>query len=301
MQRFKQQVMNGVPAARADRDSVYWKKDSDVPDYSEQIDKQMELNREFQADALAAYQQAQTDTLMETKRQYDEMAPLIKDVTKAQTGIMEDARAQGNDYYNYMKDTYRPIEQGLIKDANDYNSKGMRDQLAGKAAADVEGQAAIQKQASAREMARMGVNPNSGRFRGMDAARGLQTAGMRAGAMTGARERAEQIGYARKLDVVGMGRGLPGASTAAYGAATGAGNSAVGNQTTGANFAMNGLNTANNYAVGGANVNLNAGQNTLSNLTSLQGQSIQANANKTNGTDLLGMIGGAWAGSGFDT
>jgi hypothetical protein len=45
--------------------------------------------------------------------------------------------------------------------------------------------------------------------------------------MTGARNQAEQIGFARRLDVTGLGRNLAGASTAAYQGATGAGSAGI--------------------------------------------------------------------------
>jgi hypothetical protein len=55
----------------------------------------------------------------------------------------------------------------------------------------------------------------------------LGLAANRANAMTGARNQAEQIGFARRLDVTGLGRNLAGASTAAYQGATGAGSAGV--------------------------------------------------------------------------
>ena len=83
----------------------------------------------------------------------------------------------------------------------------------------------------------MGANPNSGRFAGMQNATGLQQAAMRANAMTGARNQAQQMGYARKLDAAGLGRGLAGASIAAYGGANQAGSMAGGNaQSAGMNY-----------------------------------------------------------------
>jgi hypothetical protein len=45
--------------------------------------------------------------------------------------------------------------------------------------------------------------------------------------MTGARNQAEQMGFARRMDVTGLGRGLGGAAVGAYGAATGAGSAGM--------------------------------------------------------------------------
>jgi hypothetical protein len=55
----------------------------------------------------------------------------------------------------------------------------------------------------------------------------LGLAANRANAMTGARNQAEQIGFARRLDVTGLGRNLAGASTAAYQGANAAGSAGV--------------------------------------------------------------------------
>jgi hypothetical protein len=55
----------------------------------------------------------------------------------------------------------------------------------------------------------------------------LGLAAGRANAMTGARNQAEQIGFARRLDVTGLGRNLAGASTAAYQGANAAGSAGI--------------------------------------------------------------------------
>jgi hypothetical protein len=61
----------------------------------------------------------------------------------------------------------------------------------------------------------------------MQAQGNLGLAAQRANAMTGARTQAEQLGFARRMDVTGLGRGLAGASTAAYGGATSAGSAGM--------------------------------------------------------------------------
>jgi hypothetical protein len=87
-------------------------------------------------------------------------------------------------------------------------------------------------------MRSMGVNPNSGAAVAANAQANLGLAANRAAAMTGTRMQADQLGYARKLDAAGLGRNLPGASTAAYGSATNAG-------TAGAGVAANFMNASN--------------------------------------------------------
>jgi hypothetical protein len=78
-------------------------------------------------------------------------------------------------------------------------------------------------------MASMGVNPNSGRFAGANAANNLGLAANKANAMTSTRDKAEQLGWAKMLDATGLGRNLPGASSGAYAGALNAGNSAGNN------------------------------------------------------------------------
>ena len=162
------------------------------------------------------------------RQQYDDLAPILRGIAGTQQAAQEQQMAQAKDYYDYMRSTYRPVEQGLVQQAQKFNTEQYREQLASQAAADA-GRAFAQTQAaSQRAMAGMGVNPNSGRFASMQTQSNLGLAAQRAAAMTGTRQQASQMGYARMLDAAGLGRGLSGASTAAYQGATGAG-SAAGN------------------------------------------------------------------------
>ena len=72
------------------------------------------------------------------------------------------------------------------------------------------GELAAAKEATARDLTSMGVNPNDSRF--VAAERGLDVAGagqIAAGANT-ARTAARNLGFAKRKDVVGMGMGIPG-------------------------------------------------------------------------------------------
>lgn len=160
------------------------------------------------------------------QQQYAEMAPLLKGIAQTQQAAQQQQMAQAQDYYDYMRSTYRPVEQSLVQQAQKFNTEQYREQLASQAAADA-GRAFAQTQAaSQRAMGAMGINPNSGRFASMQNQANLGLAAQRAAAMTGTRQQAQQMGYARMLDAAGLGRGLSGASTAAYQGAVGAGNAA---------------------------------------------------------------------------
>ena len=197
------------------------KKNNAAPDYTPLANASNAAN--------AKMSQLGQDQLDFAKKQYETNNPLMQDIARKQGLAMDQQLAQGKDYYDYNKSTFRPLEQKMVADAQTFDTDAYRNQLATKASADAGLAFSQQNQSNERRMASMGVNPNSGRFQGMAQQSGLMQAGAKAGMMTGARERAQQTGYARKLDAVGMGRGLAGASTAAYGSAMNAGNSAVGN------------------------------------------------------------------------
>lgn len=165
------------------------------------------------------------------QQQYNEFAPYLKEIANSQVGMQNEMLAQARDYYDYQKNTFRPVEQSIVDDAMRFSTEAHREEQARYAAADVAKADAAQKASSARAMASMGVNPNSGRFAAINKAGDLAAAAGRAQAMTGAREKAMAMGHAAKMDAAGMGRGLSGASLASYGAAMQAGNSAAGNYT----------------------------------------------------------------------
>ena len=116
--------------------------------------------------------------------------------------------------------------------------------MAQKAAADVAQAFQGAQGISMREASRRGINPNSGAFGAASNANALRLAAATAGAQTGAHSQAEQMGYARKLDAVGLGRNLAGASTAAYQGATNAGSAGANTSMAGGNQYMAGLNQA---------------------------------------------------------
>jgi hypothetical protein len=95
-----------------------------------------------------------------------------------------------------------------------------------------------------RALASRGVSPNSGAALASQSQGNLGLAAQRANAMTGARTQAEQLGFARRMDVTGLGRGLAGASTAAYQGATGAGSAGMTSAMAPGNQYMQGMQQA---------------------------------------------------------
>lgn len=204
---------------------------------------------------LAAVSQAQLDF---AKQQYADILPIARQIANQQMAAQQQQMAQAQDYYNYQQQTFRPLEQGLVRDAQRFNTADYRNQLASQAAAASAQAFGNIQNASNRAMGSMGINPNSGRFAGITAQNNLGLAAQRANAMTGARQQAEQMGWARQMDVSGLGRNLPSASLAAYQGASGAGTSGINTYMAPGNQYQAGLANAGNSAAGVLNAQTNA-------------------------------------------
>lgn len=165
------------------------------------------------------------DQLAESRRQYDLNRETSDKVVGSQLDLMEQAKAQGDDYYAYMKEKARPVEDALNAEAMAAGSEAKQQEAADRAVADSQGSFTRTMNQALRQGKRYGVTPSS-----IVAQIGVPQAAATAAAATGARLNEKNLGYAKKLDVAGMYRGLPGASQGAYSVSTNAGNSATANQ-----------------------------------------------------------------------
>jgi len=243
--------------------------------------------------ANLSYQLGQ-DQLAFEKRQYDELMPLARQVSASQIAAQDEQMRQARDYYNYQTGTFRPLEQGLVADATRFSTEGYREQLAAQAAAAAGRAFGVTQDAASRAAAARGVNPNSGAGMAMQSQNMLGLSAQRAAAMTGARQQAEQLGYARKLDVAGIGRNLAGASTAAYSGATGAGSAGLTSaMAPGAQFSTGAARAANTMTTGAGQAITGYG-GLYSGATSMANAAMQEQAGMTG--SLLGMAGTLGAG-----
>jgi hypothetical protein len=223
-------------------------------------------------------EQVAREQLNFARQQYADLRPIAQEIAGLQAGAQRQQMEQAGDYYDYMQETFRPVEQSLVAQAQEFNTDAYRQQMAQQAST-AAARAFEQSQAmTGRSLAARGVNPASGAARGADRATSLQQAAMRTQAMTGSRQQAEQMGYARMLDAAGLGRGLAGASAAAYAGATGAGTAGMGTY----------MAPGNQYQAGLAN----AGQ-TFGNMANMQNQAfMQSQANEAG---MFGSLIGAGA------
>lgn len=157
----------------------------------------------------------------------DELRSISSEMAKSQVDASRQNQAYADDYYGYMKNTFRPVERGIVQEADRYNVEAERERQALAAASDVEGAAANRRTQLARSLSAMGVNPNSGRFAALNQDASIMDAATRAGAMTKARTNAEQLGWAKRMDAASLGRNLPANQATSQGLALTAGRSAI--------------------------------------------------------------------------
>lgn len=233
------------------------------------------------------------------KQLYDDSAPDRKAaiaranlVSDKQLSAMDQQSALTNDYANYQKTAFRPLELGIIDDAQKFDTEKQQEIDAGKAVSDVNQSFSAARDATSRNMARMGVNPGSGAYiAGQQDLEAKQALAQIQG-MNGAREKARTLGYARKMDAANLGRNLASNQATSAGVALNQGNSAVANGQVAGNVAAQGAQMMNSGYAGAQN-GLAGAANTYGNIANLQ-----MKANQDPGlAGTLGALGGQYLGS----
>jgi hypothetical protein len=149
-------------------------------------------------------------------------------VAGAQVDTMRLQNEISRDYWNYSKETFRPLEQGIVKDAQEYDTAERREAEAARGVADVETQISGARDAQNRASMRRGVNPNSGNATAMNNQMSMASASAKAAAAGAGRDKVETQGFARRMDAASLGRGLPSAQATAASLGINAGNAAAG-------------------------------------------------------------------------
>ena len=239
------------------------------------------------------------EQLAEAQRQYDINRAVAEPVVKAQLGLMASQQQQGDDYYKYMTDTYRPLERGMVSQATAEGSDARMEEMAAQAAADARRGQTQQSNMIARQGLRYGYSPS--KMATMQAQLAGANSSAVAGAMTGARNQQRNLGWARQLDAAGLGRNLPGASQGAYGTMLNSGNSAVSNVMQPGNALMMGAAQGAGMQQQGIGQQMTGLGGILSAQGSYNNMLAQRDANSGGGMGAMlgaaGQIGAAYAGS----
>lgn len=131
-----------------------------------------------------------------------------------------DQTALASDQWNYYKQNFQPLESSLATEAKNYGSPEEMEKAAADAHSDVTRAFAAQRDTAARNARSFGLDPSSGRY--VDASRelALNEASSDAGAQNIARQGIKNLAFGKKLDVIGIGKGLPASASAGLNAAS---------------------------------------------------------------------------------
>lgn len=150
----------------------------------------------------------------------DEQFALDKEMQAKQIAAADKAMAE----YNRAA----PIREAIYNEAQNYDTAANKERIASEAIGDTKQAFGIQAQDQARKMESYGINPSSGQYRGMANANSVLQAATEASAATRARNAAEQLGWAKKMDAIGVSQGQFGNQATSTGLALNAGNQALG-------------------------------------------------------------------------
>lgn len=169
-------------AETAERQQKWWEEEV-YPWYKDSTEKQNALQEKLVNSSL-------------------EDAEWWREYTKTQT---DKANAIRDEYYDHWKNDYKPIENQLISDAQKFNTDAYAEQQAQAAIGDVASQYANQRQQSALNMSKYGIDPSSGQFMGQMNALGINQAAATAAASNAARQAAVQLGWDKNLQLANLG------------------------------------------------------------------------------------------------
>lgn len=214
----------------------------------------------------------QTDIWPTMKEQVERQEGRADEQFALDRQIQDKQSAIADEEYARRRDVFRPIEDAQIAEA--MKAGGAEDQEKYAALALGDTRLATDRQANMLEMQQrsFGIDPTSGRYQGMMRAGGVDNAAMEAAAATRARQAAEQLGWAKRMDAIGMGAGQfgnqatsTGLALNAGGAAMNAGQTNIGNYgamsgalNSSAGTAMSGWNSVGTLGVNKYNADVNA-------------------------------------------
>lgn len=172
-------------------------------------------------------------------------------LTNATVSSMEKQSAMADEQYGFWKDTYKPVEEQAVKDAQNYDSQENIQRRSGIAAANVNQQFSNAAGQNARLLSRYGLNPNSSAFARENAKLTNSEALASAGAQTGAAFDTMDKAIALRAGATQTGRGLNNTALGAFAGSTNSANTAgnisaqgMGVAAQGAGIMGQGFNTA---------------------------------------------------------
>ena len=258
------------------------------------------------AESARLSKEAADNQLAFSKDQYEFLKPYVQKqleigqaVAAQQQADSAKASNRADQQWSQYQTTFQPIEEKMAQEAMDYGSEADQERATGQAAADVSQQFQSQRAAAQRQLASMGVKPNSGAFMAQNRESDAAEAAARAAAMTGTRQAVKDKGVSLRAGAAAFGRNQTNTAGQQVGLSTGTGSAAT--QSAGAGVgstlaAGNSINAGYGAQIGAANsaVQANLGLGGLMNQSyGIQAQ--QAGAGMAGLGSLIGTGIGAYA------
>ena len=258
------------------------------------------------AESAQLSKEAADNQLAFSKDQYAFLKPYVQKQLEIGQGVATQqqddsakASSRADQQWSQYQTTFQPIEEKMAQEAMDYGGEADQERATGQAAADVSQQFQSQRAAAQRQLASMGVKPNSGAFMAQNRESDAAEAAARAAAMTGTRQAVKDKGVSLRAGAAAFGRNQTNTAGQQVGLSTGSGSAAT--QSAGAGVgstlaAGNSINAGYGAQIGAANsaVQANLGLGGLMNSAyGIQAQ--QAGAGMAGLGSLIGAGIGAYA------
>lgn len=241
------------------------------------------------ANASALSAQLGQDQLAEARRQYDNNVAVSAPIVASQTALAQSQADQSTSLFKDYTDTYKPVAQSVVADAMNFNTASAKERFATSAASDLQSQQANQEAQTARSMAAMGVNPNSGKFAALKSSSAIANAAARAGATSNARVQADDLSVSKRIAAYGLGANLPAAATSAANSSVNAGSAAVANNAQAGNSLVSATASASDTALKGVSSSIQGLGSILNSQTSTYDSDNAAKASSQSG--YLSLVG----------
>jgi hypothetical protein len=177
-----------------------------------------------------------------TRPQREQEAARAGQIADAQYAGMLRANQRAEELDTRNKLVYQPLEDGIISDAQNFDTEAKREELAGQAMADTNRAFTSANEQQIRQLNASGINPNSGAAIAAGQNARVSQALALAGGANNARNQARLEGYARKMDASRFGQGALGQQAGMMQLASGMGSAAVGSGMNGLNATYSGAN-----------------------------------------------------------
>lgn len=231
------------------------------------IGQAAQLNADTAKEALAWYKDLYNKDLLPLQK---DQADLSKKLVGKYLDTMDEQSLFAKEQNEYYKETFKPIEQQMAKDALGYDSSENIEKRAGIATANVEQQFSNAVAENNRNLSRYGVNPNSSAFAATNERLMRDAALAKAGAATGAAFDTQDKAIALRAGASNFGRNMPNTAAAYYaggnnsgGSALSAGGAGINAYSAGAdvmgrgfNAFQSGMSSAGNLALGNFNAQM---------------------------------------------